>query len=101
MSKIEEEYVVISIDETPLNTIEHSDYYWSSNHCRQLFKKRRKKTGINMIMAVGIDKIFHYSIGPGTNNAIKFWYFVNDLIGKLESMNQYKSKVRWEKFFYF
>ena len=54
-----------------------------------------------MLMAVGIDRIFHYSIGPGTNNSIKFWYFVNDLISRLESMNQYKSKVRSGKILLF
>ena len=94
MSKIHDEYLVICIDETPLNTIEHSDYYWSSNHCRKIYKRRRKKTGVNMIMAVEIDTIFHFSIDHGCNDSVKFWNFVNVLLSKIELIEEYKLKVR-------
>lgn len=101
MSKINDDYIVISIDETPLNTIEHSDYYWSSNNCRQLFKKRRKKTGFNMIMAVEIDKISNYRIEKGSNNSEIFWTFVNETLKILELKPGYRDKMKSGKILLF
>ena len=94
MSKLNDDYLVISIDETPLNTIEHSDYYWSSNNCRQLFKKRRKKTGFNMIMAVETDRISNYSIDKGSNNSEIFWTFVNETLKTIELDPEKKEKIK-------
>ena len=96
-SKMLNDYIVISTDETPLNTIGNSDYYWTSNDCRQVFKKTLKKTGHSMLMCVGFDKVYNYEIFSGKNNAEKFWTFINNTLIKLSKIQEYKIRLRMGK----
>ncbi len=50
-----------------------------------------------MIMAVGIDRVFHYSIDAGSNDSNKFWNFVNVVLSNMELIEEYKVKLNLGK----
>ena len=93
-SKILNDYIVLSIDETPLNTNDKSRYFWSSNDTRDVYKKCLKKSGFNMIMAIGLDEIVYHRVYDKSNDGISFWSFVNDTLIVLEVIDKFKQRVK-------
>ena len=93
-SKLLDDYLVLSIDETPLNTINNAQYFWSSNDSRDVYKSYLKKSGFSMIMAVGLDEICYHRVYEDSNTAETFWSFVNDTLITLEANEKYKQKIQ-------
>ena len=96
-SKFLDDYLILSIDETPLNTINNSQYFWLSNDSRDVYKSYLKKSGFSMIMAVGLDEICYHRVFETSNNAETFWTFVNDTLITLEANEKYKQKIQDRK----
>ena len=71
-SKFLDYYLILSIDETPMNTINNSQYFWLSNDSRDVYKSYLKKSGFSMIMAVGLDEICYHRVYEDSNNAETF-----------------------------
>ena len=71
-SKIIDQYIDLIIYETPLNTNDKSRYFWSSNDTRDVYKKCLKKSGFNMIMAIGLDEIVYNRVCDKSNDGISF-----------------------------
>ena len=96
-SKLLDDYLVLSIDETPLNTFSNAQYFWLSNDSKDVYKTSLKKSGFSMIMAVGLDEICYHRVYETSNNAETFWSFVNDTLITLEVNEKYKQKIQERK----
>ena len=96
-SKMLNDYLVISTDETPLNTIGNTDYFWTSKDIHQVHKRVIRKTGYSMIMAISNEKILEYRITNQKNNAFSYWTFINDMLTKLSQIPEYKLRIRMGK----
>ncbi len=101
ISRIKQDYVIISIDETPLSSFVHADYYWRNNNESCLYKEMANCKGNSMFMAITQDRIANYYFSNEINTSFDFWYFVNETIENLYSDNKYKERINANKILVF
>lgn len=94
ISKVINDYIVISIDESPVTTHAKSGYFWTSQNERQIFKDKIEKSGYSLILAMTEYGIVNYLLTDKCVESEIYYNFVEETLIKMSSKIEYEGRIK-------
>lgn len=88
-----DDYVIISVDESPINCFNKSGYFWGSKHQRQIHKEQPELSNYSLMMAITHNEVINFEFTQGNNNAKTFWTFMRDTLDSQMMRSKYSKQL--------